>query len=48
MRKKVFYNNLYLDDYKLVVKMPLVKKEEASDIKIKKFDLGKYTYLLTY
>ncbi len=48
--KEVFYNNLYLDDFKIVVKMPLVKKKDSQykDIKIAEFNLGKYTYLLSY
>ena len=43
--KSIFYNNLYLDDYKIVVKMRLTKEE---DIKIENFDLTKYIYLLAY
>lgn len=47
--KKRFYNNLYLNDFKVVVKMPLgkegVRKEE---IKIEKFDLTRYCYLVDY
>ena len=47
--ERIFYNNLYLDDYKIVIKMPLIKKENSQeDIKIEKFDLAKYTYLLSY
>lgn len=48
--KKVFYNNLYLDDFKIVVKMPLYSKElsQKEDLKVKKFNLEKYTYLLSY
>ncbi len=49
-KRRVFYNNLYIDDFKIVVKMPLNKKKNVlyRDIKIDKFDLGKYTYLLAY
>jgi len=44
-----FYNNIYLEDYKIVVKMPLIpRKSFKKDIKIKKFDLTKYTYLVSY
>jgi hypothetical protein len=44
-----FYNNIYLDDYKIVIKMPLIQtKESSDDIKIKKFNLEKYTFLLSY
>ncbi len=47
--KNVFYNNFYLEKYKIVIKMPLIpKKENESDIKIKKFNLEKYTYLCSY
>jgi hypothetical protein len=44
-----FYNNLYLDEYKIVVKIPLIKSDNIEeDIKIKKFDLEKYTFLVSY
>ena len=48
--KKIIYNNIYLDEFKIVIKMPLTGKEdcERDDIKIKKFDLEKYSYLLSY
>jgi len=49
--KNQFYNNIYLDDYKIVVKIPLIQTEKPNpqdDIKIKKFDLEKYTFLLSY
>ena len=50
--KSIFYNNIYLDEYKIVVKMPLTKKEPSQevkeDIKIEKFDITKYIYLLAY
>jgi len=47
--KRRFYNNLYLDDYKIVVKMALAKeKGSKEDFRIEKFDLAKYTYLLAY
>lgn len=49
--RKIFYNNLYLDDFKIVIKMPCVSPEKDIDqnlIKIEKFDLVKYTYLLSY
>ena len=44
-----FYNNLYLEDYKIVIKMPLIPQQVSKqDIKIKKFNLSKYTYLISY
>ena len=47
--KNRFYNNLYLEDFKFVVKMPLIHNDKLDlDIKIKKFDLTEYTYLISY
>jgi len=43
-----FYNNIYLENCKVVIKMPLIPRSDSEDIKIKKFDLGKYTYLCSY
>jgi hypothetical protein len=48
---KIFYNNIYLEELKIVIKMPLAslqKDPNSRDIKIEKFDLCKYTYLLAY
>ncbi|MFX0002844.1 MAG: hypothetical protein ACFE9C_02225 [Candidatus Hodarchaeota archaeon] len=47
--ENVFYNNFYLQSYKIVIKIPLVpRKPNKEDIKIKKFDLEKYTFLISY
>ena len=47
--KNVFYNNLYMDEYKLVVKTRINKREKhEEDTKIEHFDLTKYTYLTHY
>jgi hypothetical protein len=47
--KNIFYNNIYLENQKIVIKMPLVPTEDpVDDIKIKKFDLEKYTFLINY
>ena len=48
--ENLFYNNLYLEDYDWVIKMPLILHgpETQDEIKLKKFDLTKYTYLLSY
>ena len=48
--KNIFYNNLYLEDYDWVIKMPLLPLGSGNqkDIKLKKFNLTKYTYLLSY
>ena len=44
-----FYNNLYLEEYKIVIKIPLIiDKPITDDLKIKKFNLTKYTYLVSY
>ena len=42
-----FYYNLYLNKEKFVVKIPLKKRPKRRErIKLKKFDLTKYTCLL--
>jgi len=48
--KNIFYNNLYLEDYDWVIKMPLIPQgsETQNKLKLKKFNLTKYTYLLSY
>jgi hypothetical protein len=47
--KNIFYNNIYLENHKIVIKMPLIPSEDSDDeIKIKKFDLAKYTFLINY
>jgi len=48
--KNIFYNNLYLEEYDWVIKIPLISRgsENQDNIKLKKFDLTKYTYLLSY
>ena len=48
--KNIFYNNLYLEDYDWVIKMPIIPQgsETQKEIKLKKFNLTRYTYLLSY
>jgi len=50
--RKIFYDNIYFAKEKLVVKIPIVQKgknkKKPKEIKLCKFDLGKYTYLLAY
>lgn len=48
--RNCFYNNLYLEDYKIVIKMPILSSKENSrdEIKIKKFNLTRYIYLVSY
>ena len=52
--ENVFYSNLYVEDYKLVVKTPIVRgsiKPETPDvnnIKLEEFSLGNNVYLLAH
>ena len=47
--RNTFYNNIYLENSKIVIKMPLIPRDGSEDdIKIRRFDLGKYTYLCSY
>lgn len=47
--RRVFYNNLWLDDQKVAIKIPILEENLLNgDLKIEKFDLAKYTFLLTY
>lgn len=52
--ENVFYSNLYLEDYKFVVKTPIVKGSikpetpDVNDIKLEEFSLGDYVYLLAH
>ncbi len=46
--KNRFYNNIYLDDFKIVIKIPLIQTEKSQDdIKIRRFNL-ETTFLLSY
>ena len=45
-QENILYDNVYLDEYRLVVKMPLLKEEK--DIQIKEFDLSGYCFLYSY
>ncbi len=40
---EIIYVNYYLDEYKLVIKVPIIDDNEH--IKIDKFNLSNYTYL---
>ncbi len=45
----IFYNNFYLSDCKIVIKIHLTSgKNSREEVKIEKFNLTKYTYLLSY
>ena len=47
--ENIFYNNVYIENYKIVLKMKLIDRDNSEkDFKIKKFDLEKYTYLCSY
>ncbi|TFG00127.1 MAG: hypothetical protein EU541_03140 [Promethearchaeota archaeon] len=48
--KSRFYNNIYLENLDLVIKIPFTEKPSESPhrIKIEKFDLTKYIYLVDY
>ena len=48
--KNIFYNNLYLEEYDWVIKMPITPQDtnNRDKIKLKKFDLTSYVYLLSY
>ncbi len=47
--ENLFYNNFYLENFKIVVKVPLFPKQVSKeDFKIKKFNLEKYTFLISY
>jgi len=46
---KIFYDNLWLDDHKIAIKIPLLDNPFLkSNLKIEKFDLSKYNYILAY
>ncbi|MGQ4874168.1 MAG: hypothetical protein ACP6IY_08870 [Promethearchaeia archaeon] len=49
--KKIFYDNLYFDDFKIVIKIPICNLKNGNkckDLLIKKFDPAKYIYIFTY
>ena len=49
--EKIFYNNLYLDDYKIVIKVPIGDIDyikTSSDVKVEKFDLTNKAFILSY
>ncbi|MFX1259587.1 MAG: hypothetical protein ACFFAN_17170 [Promethearchaeota archaeon] len=47
--KKIFFNNLYLKTYHFGIKMLLVEEQKfKEDLRIEKFSLVNYTYLLVY
>ena len=47
--EQIFYDNIYFEDSSFVLKLPLIsliKQISHNEIKIEKFDLAKYAYLL--
>ncbi|KKM65103.1 hypothetical protein LCGC14_1494660 [marine sediment metagenome] len=49
--EQIFYDNLYFEDINFVLKVPLIsltKKNNCDELKIEKFDLSKYIYLIPY
>ena len=45
----LFYNNLFLNDFNIVIKIPLIKKENSQpELKIEKFSLVNDIYLASY
>jgi len=46
---ETFYNNYYLEDFKCVVKIPLISEgKNTFDIGIERFSLNNRAYLLAY
>jgi hypothetical protein len=48
--EEIFYDNLYLDEFKLCVKIPIISKpdHQKRDLVVNKFNLERYSYLLSY
>ena len=45
----LFYNNIYLSDFQIVIKIPLIEKENfQQETKIEKFSLVNDVYLTSY
>ncbi|MHA1272501.1 MAG: hypothetical protein ACTSQP_09780 [Promethearchaeota archaeon] len=48
-KKEILYNNIWLDDIKIVVKIPMIcEKKYDKKIKMEKFDLSDSLYILSY
>ena len=43
-----FYNNLYLDENKFVIKIPLLEVQPSEEIKIGRFNLANNVFLTSY
>ena len=48
--ERIYYNNIYLDEYKIVIKIPLYLscKNGINDIKIEDFNLADSIYIFSY
>ena len=47
--QNTFFDNVYLEDYKIVIKMPLGKNRRfRKEFKIQKFSLENCSFLLSY
>lgn len=48
-QEELFYYNLYLDDYKIVIKIPLIHDEDLKDeIKFEQFHLSNNMFLASF
>lgn len=46
---KIFYDNLWLDDFKIAIKIPLLEKYDLNNrIKFEKFNLVNKIFLFAY
>jgi len=48
-KDEILYNNLYLNDSRILIKIPLVSKEgDHPEIRIQKFSITNIAYLTSY
>ena len=43
-----FYNNLFIDEYKFIIKVPLLDEQPSEEIKIEKFSFINDVFLISY
>ena len=43
---QVFFQNFFFEEFSIVIKIPLTKTIDGSNLRIEDFDLTKYIYLL--
>jgi hypothetical protein len=47
--KEKFFNNIYIENYRVVLKMPFIQNEDQQkNIKIDKFNLNDFIYICDY